>query len=314
MKRELVKSMILIAVVSVLLTAASISFLCLSDNFSGWPKVLPVTAVLLFVFVLFSCYYGSRLVKRLSDSINEMKAGSECDFPELEPLHRKIEEQERIRREMCSDISHEMKTPLTTICGYAEMMENRMIPSEDMPVIAAKMTEESRHLLSMIDHLLECRFSSDDQRCFPMFDMKKTVEKVARRLRVPADEKKIRIIIDGENVRMRGDEQLFEQICYNLMENSVKYTNSRGYVWVTVRAAAEGRELIVADDGIGISEKNQVRVFERFFRGDPSHCREVEGCGLGLPLVKDYTEEMGGRISLESGIGKGTRIRVFFPL
>ena len=314
MKQKLVKSMILGTVFSVLLTAASISFVCLWEHPTGCLNVLVATAVLLFVFVVFSYVSGTRLAKKLSGSINEMKTGAECAFPELEPLHRKMEEQERLRREMCSDISHEMKTPLTTICGYAEMMENRMVPPEDMPVIAGKMTEESRHLLSMIDHVLACRFSSEEQRSFSMFDMRETVEKVARRLRAPAEEKEIRIIIEGENVPMRGDEKLFEQICYNLMENSVKYTNPRGHVRVTLRSDREGRELIVDDDGKGISEKNQERVFERFFRGDPSHCRDVEGCGLGLPLVKDYAEEMGGTVTLESAVGKGTLVRVFFPL
>lgn len=316
MKDKMIKAITVGALLSIWLTVAVLCFVLGVEGGPLLQKVLPVALGMTVLAAVFGYWQGKRLTVTLSRQINAMSAEmpvSGDNLRELQPLQNKINAQEKLRREVFSDISHELKTPLTTISGYAELMEHHMVAEADISAIAGKMSLESRRLLTMIDHVMESGYAGDFAAAFSEMDLKDVVDDVVCRLEVFAREKQIQIVVKGEPCLIVSDRACCERICYNLIENAVKYTDFRGHVWVTVATADDGCELIVADDGVGIDEEYRERVFERFFRADRSHSRETEGNGLGLSIVKNYVTKLGGHITLKSEIGKGTRISVFFP-
>lgn len=308
-------SVLLIAVLSVLLTAASISFVLGAEIFDLYRKVLPISIVVFLVIFLVSFLFlkhsNGEIMAKISD-LDPQKEDHDKVSSELKPFLMKLEEQEQLRRNMYSDISHEMKTPLTTIRGYAELMENGMVPAEDIAEIAGKMNMESQHLLAMIDRVLESTKKKDMIPEWKEFDMLASAKAVADRLGSFASQKNISVVLEGEAIPILSDEELYEQICYNLIENSIKYTPENGRILISVSEDDKCKTLLVSDNGIGISDRDRNRVFERFFRGDPAHSRDVEGSGLGLSIVKHHADVLGAEIFIDSRLGKGTVVKVIF--
>lgn len=315
MKDKFLNCVFLLVLFSVLFTAASISFVFSVSIHDICSKVLPVTLTILVI--LTGIYLGlMKYFHRAAEKIISVNGKSEMqkDSSEREYFIMEAEKRERTRLEMYSNISHEMKTPLTTIRGYAEMMENRMVPEEDIPNIAAKMNEESCRLISMINHVMDSMRHPETLSSFEneIFEMKEAAAAVAERLRPRADEKNIDISVTGNTLLLDCNRELYDQICYNLIDNAIKYTKDGGNIRICVEATDHGKCLRIIDNGIGISEKDQKRVFERFFRADRSHSRNVEGTGLGLSIVKHYVDILGAELILDSTLGKGTEIRILF--
>ena len=315
MKNKFLNCVFLLAIFSVLFTAASISFVFSVSLHDIYSKVLPVTltimVILTGIYMGLLKYFHQAAEKMLFGNQHPKGSGSSTDkdFALLE-----AEKRERARIEMYSNISHEMKTPLTTIRGYAEMMENRMVPEEDIPHIAAKMNEESCCLIAMIDRVMDSMRHPDAEAVLnkEVFEMKKAAAAVAERLRPRAEEKHMEITVAGEPLLLDCNKELYDQICYNLIDNAIKYSREGGSVQVSVEMKKECKCLRITDHGIGISEEDQKRVFERFFRSDRSHSRKVEGTGLGLPIVKHYVDLLGAELVLNSVLGKGTEICILF--
>lgn len=221
---------------------------------------------------------------------------------------------ERNRREFTANVSHELKTPLQSIMGSAELIENGLVKSEDMPQFIGRIRSEASRLVTLIEDII--RLSQlDENTSLPWedVDLYEMAESVSKSLGTVADKRGVKITVDGEKTVSHGVRQLYNEIIYNLCENAVKYNKDGGEVKVAVHETDCGAELTVEDTGIGIPPEHQSRVFERFYRVDKSHSKETGGTGLGLSIVKHAVAYMGGEIDLKSEVGEGTRISVFFP-
>lgn len=221
---------------------------------------------------------------------------------------------EQRRREFSANVSHELKTPLHSIMGSAELIENGLVKSEDMSRFAKRIREEAGRLVTLIDDII--RLSQLDEGAeLPVeeVDLAALAREAAQSLAEAAEGRDVRITIIGEDVKVQGARRLLYEIAYNLIENAIKYNVAGGKVDVILQNEKEGVSLTVSDTGIGIPKEHHSRVFERFYRVDKSHSKETGGTGLGLSIVKHAAQFHHAALSLRSAPGKGTRISVRFP-
>lgn len=222
---------------------------------------------------------------------------------------------EQMRREFSANVSHELKTPLTSILGYIEIIKNNMVKQEDIPRFAERIYNEARHLISLIDDIIKLSRLDEEHIDIPrrhvnLLDLSK---KVCARLEPLAKEKGITISVSGQNGIVFGIEEILEQMIYNLCDNAIKYNRPNGRVDINISQSAQEVILTVSDTGIGIPKEHQSRVFERFYRVDKSRSSRTGGTGLGLSIVKHGAMHHNAKIELESQPGQGTTIRVIFP-
>ena len=222
---------------------------------------------------------------------------------------------EQLRREFTANVSHELKTPLHAISGYAELMKSGMVPPEDMARFSEKIYAETQRLIQLVEDTL--RLSRLDEGAEDMqwsdLDLYDAAQQAVQELSAPAELNGISLTLEGAPAVIHGIPQLVSGILFNLTDNAVKYNRPGGSVTVRVEAREDGALLTVADTGIGIPEEHRERVFERFYRVDKSHSKEVGGTGLGLSIVKHAVLILGAKLSLESQVGEGTTITVRFP-
>ncbi|MDD3074271.1 MAG: ATP-binding protein [Eubacteriales bacterium] len=221
---------------------------------------------------------------------------------------------EKLRREFSANVSHELKTPLTSILGYAELMKNGMVRPEDIPVSSERIYNEARHLISLIEDIIQISRLDEKnvQLSFEDIDLLELAQEAAGRLTALALQKQIKLSVSGEKAIVAGVWPILEEMVFNLCDNAIKYNREKGTVDVNVSTASENVILTVADDGFGIPREHQDRVFERFYRIDKSHSRDTGGTGLGLAIVKHSVEFHNARLQLSSEPGKGTTVKVFF--
>ena len=221
---------------------------------------------------------------------------------------------EASRREFTANVSHELKTPLTSISGYAEIIASGIAKNEDVPVFAGKIHAEAKRLVALVNDILDLSRLDEKQGLgnkenVPLLPMLKGLEKSFRPI---AQEKDIELRVEGSNATVEGYPTLLRELFHNLIDNALKYTPAGGHV--TVALSREGGHPIctVADTGIGIPKEHQPHVFERFYRVDKSHSRQTGGTGLGLAIVKHVAEVHHADVKLESEPGKGTKMIVTF--
>ena len=221
---------------------------------------------------------------------------------------------ERNRREFTANVSHELKTPLQSIMGSAELIENGLVKQEDMPRFVGHIRTEAARLVTLIEDIIRLsQLDEGGELPFEPVDLKKLAEEASASLASAAAEKQVTIRVHGNDRQITTVRRLASEIIYNLCDNAVKYNREGGSVDVTIDGTAHGAVVTVQDTGIGIPPEHQSRVFERFYRVDKSHSRQSGGTGLGLSIVKHAVQYLGGRIELESQHGKGTTMRVHFP-
>ena len=221
---------------------------------------------------------------------------------------------ERNRREFTANVSHELKTPLQSIMGSAELIENGLVKPEDMKDFSDRIYKEAARLLTLIEDII--RLSQLDENvelAWENLDIAKMASDTAALLRDTAEKKNVIINLNCEPTEIYGVRQLYSEIIYNLCENAIKYNKDGGSVTVSTHPKNGGIELTVSDTGIGIPPEHRSRVFERFYRVDKSHSKATGGTGLGLSIVKHAVQYLGGQIDLTSRVGEGTKITVFFP-
>lgn len=221
---------------------------------------------------------------------------------------------ERNRREFTANVSHELKTPLQGIIGSAELIENGMVKSEDLPRFVGHIHAEAARLVTLIDDIIRLsQLDEGDAMPTEPVDLLAVSQEAAENLHDAAAARNVTVSVQGEPTVIPGVRRLLYEIVYNLCDNAIKYNRDGGRVDVTVAADAGGSSITVADTGIGIALEHQGRVFERFYRVDKSHSKASGGTGLGLSIVKHAVQYHHGRIELESTPGTGTTIRVVFP-
>ena len=222
---------------------------------------------------------------------------------------------EQSRREFTANVSHELKTPLQSIMGSAELIENGLVRQEDLPRFAGRIRTESARLVALIEDIIRLsRLDEGGELPQEPVDLGEVARETAASLQEAAQQRGVTLEVRAEDVPVTGMRRLFHEIAYNLCENAIKYNKPGGSVTVTAKRSGSRAVLTVEDTGIGIPLIDQVHVFERFFRVDKSHSRETGGTGLGLSIVKHAVQRMDGQIALESRPGEGTRIEVVFPL
>lgn len=226
------------------------------------------------------------------------------------------EEQERYRREFTANVSHELKTPLTSISGIAEIIRNGIVRPEDIPHFAGKIYDESQRLITLIGDIIKLSQLDEDQ--VPLeresVDLLEISRDVVQQLSSVEKKNGVSLVAGGTHGSVYGVRQVLFEMVYNLCENAVKYNQKDGRVSVDVKQSDAAITLTVKDTGIGIPKAEQSRVFERFYRVDKSHSKAVGGTGLGLSIVKHGAALHHAVIELNSEVGEGTEIKLIFPV
>ena len=225
------------------------------------------------------------------------------------------EKAEQIRREFTANVSHELKTPLQSISGCAELLSNGMVKPEDVPEFSHRIYSESQRLISLVEDIIGLsrldEGAEDMQRT--NVDLHKLAETAIDSLSNAAKEAGVTLELCGDGAEVYGIPQLLGTIVYNLCDNAIKYNRRGGSVTVTTENGAGGVTLTVSDTGIGIPKDQQDRIFERFYRVDKSHSKDVGGTGLGLSIVKHAALLHNATVTVDSTPGAGTTFTVFFP-
>ena len=302
--------------------------------------ILPAMAgllvfILIFLYII-SSILTSKIIKPIqlaSHNIESILSGENVKeatiYEELEPFVRTIEiqkkeiehyieslkEAEKIRREFTANVSHELKTPLTSINGFAEMIETGIAKGDDIQKSAAIIRKEGNRLLGLIDSIIKLSQLDDVsiKREISSIDLFSIAQFVCSNLEINSREKNISLNVTGENTLIKGNQRMIEDLVFNLVDNAIKYNKPNGKVDVQIFSNNIWGVIKVSDAGIGIPSEHQNRIFERFYRVDKSRSKKVNGTGLGLSIVRHTVEYHDGQLSLSSIEGKGTTIEIRLP-
>ena len=300
----------------------------LDRMFSGYNHALMgigvVALAVMFISVAFSVMLTKSLVKpieKMAENLDDID--KEVPYVELKPFAAAVknynlqkEHHALIRQEFTANVSHELKTPLTSISGYAEMIENGMAKESDIKLFAGKIHFESKRLINLIADILKLseldEGKSDISVIKEEIDLFEASRNVVNRLLFKAQQSDIKLELVGEKAAILGSRMQIEEMIYNLCDNAIRYNKQGGFVRVKVGKTDGKAEVSVSDNGIGIPEEHQERVFERFYRVDKSRSKATGGTGLGLAIVKHAAKNHKGKINLKSKPNVGTEIKITF--
>lgn len=287
---------------------------------SVFPVIILVVAAIIFLCVMIGYYLTQKLLQPIKEMAENLDYASEVSvYRELSPFVDRIREQHedilnavRSRQDFTANVSHELKTPLTAISGYAGLIENEMVGEDKQVRFAGEIRKNADRLISLINDII--RLSElDHNDCvgeFTQIDLYEVARDRYELLRDNGRDKNIEVSLEGESCIITSSRAMMIELIDNLVQNGIRYNVPNGRVTIQVHKSENQAVLTVADTGIGIPKEEQDRVFERFYRVDKSRSRETGGTGLGLAIVKHIVEIHDGSIELESEPGKGTRIVV----
>lgn len=224
-------------------------------------------------------------------------------------------ERESLRREFSANVSHELKTPLTSISGFAEIMQGGLVKNEDIPKFAGRIYKESQRLLQLVEDVIQISQLDEEKTSYVWepVDVYQVCKNAFESLKEKAKRLNVHLYICGERMKMEAVRTLLEEAIYNVCDNAIKYNRNDGSVSVFLVQTAQEIQIVVKDTGVGIPKEDQDRVFERFYRVDKSHSKEIGGTGLGLSIVKHAVGALKGSVILRSEEGNGTEICMKFP-
>ena len=297
-----------------------------SNIWSVYFRSMPLIMLLAAGMACVSLYLAHLLTARLVQPIERMTAhlnnvSGVARYPELEPFMDMIEQQHEeilrsanMRVEFTANVSHELKTPLTSISGYAELIESGMAQGEQAKTFAAEIHKSANRLLTLINDII--RLSQMDAPMpdlkFEPVDLAQIATNTFEQLEMSARKADVTLQLDAKPAMVEADRQMMDELLYNLCDNAIRYNVHGGSVKLEVRPIRDKVIVCVQDTGIGISPENQEHVFERFYRVDKSRSKATGGTGLGLAIVKHIAVKHNAQIELESELGRGTRISVIF--
>ena len=296
------------------------------DNIFALTQNMMMTVVGVFVLLFFFCimmanYFTKNLVapiEQMAENLSE--PGTQAAYKELVPFMNKIRQQHedilkssQVRQEFTANVSHELKTPLTAISGYAELIEHGM-SGENTERFASEIHKNAARLLTLINDIIQLSQLDGGKKDveYRDLDLFPLARECVDMLQMNAQKQNVTIRVQGGEAPVFADKQLMEELIYNLCDNAIRYNKKDGTVTVTTGIENGHTFLSVKDTGIGISAEHQERVFERFYRVDKSRSKATGGTGLGLAIVKHIVAQHGAKLTLESEQGKGTEIRVEF--
>ncbi len=287
--------------------------------------ILPFMIFLALIMIVTAWLLSKWQIECLIRPINTLDLENPLEqemYPELQPLLERIEQSNKekeavaaMRREFSANVSHELKTPLTSISGYAEIMKDGLVRPEDMQHFSEKIYQEASRLITLVEDII--KLSRLDEGRVELekeeVDLYELSREIISRLAPQAAKNRVRLELTGESVKYTGIRQILDEMIYNITENAIKYNNPGGKVSVWAGNTLQGKKVVVTDNGIGIPEDQIDRIFERFYRVDKSHSKERGGTGLGLSIVKHGVMLHHGEVHVESKLGEGTRIELVFP-
>lgn len=288
-------------------------------------RILPYLLLIAGGMLILAWLLGQYETNKIIRPINELDIEHPMEntiYPELTPLLERIENQkkensaaEQIRREFSANVSHELKTPLTSISGYAEIMKNGMVREADIPVFSERIYKEASRLISLVEDIIKISKLDENVVGLDMeeVDLYTMTKEICHRLAPQAERKKVCVQMSGEPVLVKGIRQILDEMLYNIIENGIKYNKDNGNVDIWVGNTIFGPKVSVADTGIGVPEEEKDRIFERFYRVDKSHSGETKGTGLGLSIVKHGALLHNVKITVNSEVGEGTKVTLQFP-
>ena len=291
---------------------------------SALPIIIWLTVLLYVMCYFLSKHLTAKLVKPVEELVNNAANPSLVpEYKELVPFVGALKEQREdilrsatMRQEFTANVSHELKTPLTAISGYAELIENGMVSGDDSVRFAGEIRKNSTRLLSLINDIINLSELDDGVKLnLERMDLYEAAKNCVKNLEVAAAKNNVKLMLLGTSAYINADRAMMDEVLYNLCDNAIRYNNKDkgGNVIVDVSNTLDGKvKLTVKDDGIGIGKEHQERIFERFYRVDKSRSRESGGTGLGLAIVKHILTSHGAQLELESELGKGTCITVTF--
>lgn len=284
--------------------------------------VLVIALCILFVCMGISHYLTKKLVEPIEKlATNIMLVDENNVYEEIRPFVNTIKEQHvniinnaQLRQEFTANVSHELKTPLTAISGYAELIGNGMTGKEDTIRFSNEIHSNANRLLSLINDIIKLSEldEADHQMEMERIDLYKLAENCVQMMQVTAEKQGSRLTLQGESAMTMANKGLMDEVFYNLCSNAIRYNKPGGSVTVTVGTKDERPFLSVADTGIGIPKECQERVFERFYRVDKSRSKSTGGTGLGLAIVKHIVAQHNAALHLDSELGEGTTIEIVF--
>ena len=309
----------------------SIAQMAIWTLFIGFAQ--PICIVILIALAL-SFFIASKVSKAIVKPINAIDPDHPEDYydreeyKEVEPLLRRISSQQAeikkdreqiektalIRQEFTANVSHELKTPLHAISGYAELLENGMVKSEDVKPFLGKIRSEAMRITKLVEDIIDLtKLDNGNEEEKLDCELYRIAENAVDSLEVAASAQNINLVIEGSDVHVQGIPQMLYSIIYNICDNAIKYNKMGGSVNVSITEKNNNAVIVVKDTGIGIPEDSLCHIFERFYRVDKSRSKEVGGTGLGLSIVKHAVKLHGGQIEVNSKLGEGTEFTVVLP-
>lgn len=286
------------------------------------PSLVVIFVILVALCMVMAHFLTGKLVAPIEQLAGNLDAHNEIgDYEELTPFINMIREQHqdimknaRMRQEFTANVSHELKTPLTSISGYAELIETGMASETDVVRFAHGIHNSANRLLTLINDIIRLSEldGTEEVVAFERLNLYELASTCVDMLAMNAEKHDVTISIKGSECYIDGNKQMIEELLYNLCDNAIRYNNAGGKVEVEVYYRNGHSCLAVKDTGIGIPKEHQERIFERFYRVDKSRSKSTGGTGLGLAIVKHIIAKHNARLELESELGKGTTIRVFF--
>lgn len=296
--------------------------------------IFPMICVMVFA-ILIAAYMAGRVSKAVTTPINQIDLNEpdrEKIYDEIEPLIDKIikqnnqidkqieqlnmehEKQDNLRRDFTANVSHELKTPLTSISGFAEIIQNGMVKEEDITRFAGKIHSEAQRLIILVGDIIKLSQLDGKDIAVKMepIDLYETSQAVMGHLEAAAEKRNIKMFLSGKHLVITGAEQIIEEMIFNLIDNAIKYNKTGGKIYVNILKNDDGINLSVEDTGIGIKDEDIGRIFERFYRADKSHSKEIGGTGLGLSIVKHGANFHNAKVFVKSKYKEGTKITILF--
>ncbi|MCF6463551.1 sensor histidine kinase [Clostridium sp. Cult1] len=352
MEKRIYFNLALVATITAIITASVIAFLFYDiyssnvnqgyvDLTSRFLSILPVTVGVL-VFILISLYLvanilTTKIIEPISvatQSIENILSGEEMEdvevYEELKPFLKTIQiqkieienyilrlkEAEKSRRDFTANVSHELKTPLTSINGFAEMLSTGGVSKEDTIKFANIIQKEGTRLLELIDSIIHLTHIEDEieSRTMETTNISHIAKEVISQLTISAKNKGLNLSLTAGDITIDANKRMIKDLLYNLVDNAIKYNKPKGRVHVSLEERKDFCIIRVKDTGIGIPEEEQNKVFERFYMVDKSRSKKVGGSGLGLSIIKHIVAYHNGRISLTSKLNEGTEIEIQLPV
>ena len=286
------------------------------------PFAFMIVALIMVACLIFSKLLTAQLIKPINDLADNLDdANLSVPYKELVPITDKIHKQHndilkasKMRQEFTANVSHELKTPLTSIIGYSELLKTEGIDEKQKNHFIEEIMKNADRLLNLIEDIIKVSKLSSSEVSFEFMDVNllQIAKSQIKNYEIDAKKKNIHLEVEGKDLIIKANDHLIEELIDNLLQNGIRYGNIDGHVWVKVYEKNNRKCLSVEDDGIGIPLSQQERIFERFYRVDKSRSKKDGGTGLGLAIVKHIVEIHDAKLKLTSTPGVGTKIEVLF--